>query len=204
MPTNIYPTSPTFTSPAPIAVQIVSNSSMSTRATLDLKTKRGATLLCRIGRRASTTPTRGGYIAIRNSDNDTLVHPSQRFDVLMQSPTTACAATTLSAQSNAGTNTCTITSATGFAVGDTVCISTSGGAMEFNRIVAISGTTVTLEFNFRSNAANGATFTNLADTRVVYVPGGDTYEIRAVNYSGLDLVFEVQSIVDEGDQVVTT
>jgi hypothetical protein len=201
MPTNIYPTIPTY--PTPLAIGIVANQAMSSRVTLDLKIKRGATLIVRIGRRAATTPTRAGYVAIRNTDNDTIVHSSQRFDVSMPGPTTAAASTTLSAGSSAGTNTVSVISATGFAVGDTVCVSTSGGNMEFNRIVAISGTTFTLEFNLRLAAASGATFSNLADTRSQYIPGGDIYEIRAVNYSGLDLVFEVQAIVDEGDQVVT-
>ena len=202
MPTNIYPTTPTYQTP--LAIGIVSNSAMSSRVTLDLKIKRGATLLVRIGRRAATTPTRAGYVAIRNTENDTIVHSSQRFDVAMQGPTTAAASTTLSAGSSAGTNTVSLTSATGFAVGDTVCISTSGGNMEFNRIVAISGTTFTLEFNLRLAAASGATFSNLAEIRSLYILGGDIYEIRAVNYSGLDLVFEVQAVVDEGDQVVTS
>jgi hypothetical protein len=201
MPTNIYPTLPTY--PTPLAIGIVANSAMSSRATLDLKTKRGATVLVRIGRRAATTPSRAGYVAIRNTDNDTIVHSSQRFDVAMQGPTTAAASTTLSAGSSAGTNTVSLISATGFAVGDTVCISTSGGNMEFNRIVAFSGTTFTLEFNLRLAAVSGATFSNLAEIRSLYIPGGDIYEIRAVNYSGLDLVFEVQAVVDEGDQVVT-
>jgi hypothetical protein len=201
MPTNIYPALPT--NPTPLAIGIVANIAMSSRATLDLKTKRGATVLVRIGRRAATTPSRAGYVAIRNTDNDTIVHSSQRFDVAMQGPTTAAASTTLSAGSSAGTNTVSLNSATGFAVGDTVCISTSGGNMEFNRIVAFSGTTFTLEFNLRLAAASGATFSNLAEIRSLYIPGGDIYEIRAVNYSGLDLVFEVQAVVDEGDQVVT-
>ena len=200
MPTNIYPALPT--NPTPLAIGIVANIAMSSRATLDLKTKRGATVLVRIGRRAATTPSRAGYVAIRNTDNDTIVHSSQRFDVAMQGPTTAAASTTLSAGSSAGTNTVSLNSATGFAVGDTVCISTSGGNMEFNRIVAFSGTTFTLEFNLRLAAASGATFSNLAEIRSLYIPGGDIYEIRAVNYSGLDLVFEVQAVVDEGDQVV--
>ena len=201
MPTNIYPSLTTY--PTPLAIGIVANSAMSSRVTLDLKIKRGATLLVRIGRRAATTPTRAGYVAIRNSDNDTIVHSSQRFDVAMQGPTTAAASTTLSAAASAGASTVSVTSATGFAVGDTVCVSTSGGNMEFNRIAAISGTTFTLEFNLRLAAASGATFSNLAEIRTLYIPGGDIYEIRAVNYSGLDLVFEVHAIVDEGDQVVT-
>lgn len=193
-------TTPTYTSVEPIG--ILSNGSLGTLRTLDLKTKIGATLLVWIGRRASTTPTRAGYVAIRNSDNNAAVFPGQVFDVVGQGPTTAAAATTLSAGASSGSGTISVASATGFAVGDTICLSESGGArLQFARIASISGTTFTLERNLRATSNSGDNVTNLSDVRRVYIPGGDVYEIRTINASGLDLVFSVEAIVDEGETI---
>jgi hypothetical protein len=196
-------TAPTFTQI--FAPAIVTNQNLGTRSTLDLTTKVGATLLVFIGRRANTTPTRAGYVAIRRTDNSTVVVPSTVFDVVNQGPTTAGAATTLTAQSNSGTNTVTVTANTGFAVGDVVCFSESTGArIQWNRIALIGGTsnlTFTLEFPLHINANNGDTISNLADVRQVYLPGGDVYEIRPVNYSGLDEVFCIEAIIDNGETI---
>lgn len=191
-----------------LAPAILSNGSRGTLTTLDLKGTSstvgpvGAWLLVWIGRRASTTPTRAGYVAIRNTDNNSIVFPSQVFDVVNQGPTTAAAATTLTAQSASGTDTLAVSSATGFAVGDTICLSESGGArLQFARIASISGTTFTLERNLRATSNSGDTVSNLADARRVWLPGGDIYEIRTVNYSGLDLVFAVEAILDNGETI---
>lgn len=199
-------TAPTFTQL--FAPAIVTNQNLGTRSTLDLTTKIGATLLVFIGRRANTTPTRAGYVAIRRTDysnNSPIVVPSPILDVYNQGPTTAAAATTLTAQSNSGTNTVTVTANTGFAVGDVVCFSDATGArIQWNRIALIGGTsnlTFTLEFPLHINANNGDTISNLADCRSVYLPGGDVYEIRPVNYSGLDEVFRIEAIVDNGETI---
>jgi hypothetical protein len=37
--------------------------------------------------------------------------------------------------------------------------------------------------------------------RQVYLPGGDFYEIRPVNYSGLDEVFRIEAIIDNGETI---
>ena len=194
----VFKTSPSFQAIEPIG--ILSNSSRGTLRTLDLRQKIGATFLVWIGRTAATTPTRSGYVSIRNTDSNANVFPAQTFDIVGQGPTTAAASTTLTAGASAGTDSLSLTSATGFAVGDTICISVAGGArLQFARIVNLSGTTVTLERNLRVTANTGDSVSNLADARRIYVPGGDIYEIRTVNYSGLDLVFQVDAIVDEGE-----
>jgi hypothetical protein len=193
-------TTPTFTQV--YAPAILTNSSQGTLQTLDLKDKIGATLLIWIGRRASTTPTRAGYVAIRNSDNNAVVFPSQVFDVVGQGPTTAAAATTLSASASIGASTISITSATGFAVGDTICLSESGGVrLQFARVAGLSGTTLTLERNLRIASNSGDAVSNLADARRQYIPGGDIYEIRTHNFSGLDLVFAIDAIIDNGETI---
>ena len=197
---TVTKTASTFTTVQSIG--IVTNGNLGTLQTLDLTTKIGAALLVWIGRRSNTTPSRAGYMSIRNSDNNSLVFPSSVFDVVNQGPTTAAASTTLSAGASSGSGTLSLTSATGFAIGDTICLSESGGTrLQFGRIANISGTTVTLERNLRATSNSGDTVTNLADARRVYIPGGDVYEIRGVNYSGLDLVFAVEAIVDNGETI---
>jgi hypothetical protein len=196
----VYKTQPSFSSIEPVG--ILANGSLGTLRTLDLRSKIGATLLVWIGRTASTTPTRAGYVAVRNSDGNNIVFPGQVYDVVAQGPTTAAAATTLSAGASAGASTISVTSATGFAVGDTLCLSVSGGArLQFCRIASISGTTFTLERNLRIASNSGDTVANLSDARRLYIPGGDIYEIRTINNSGLDLVFAVEAIVDEGETI---
>jgi hypothetical protein len=197
---TVTKTAPTFTQIyAPV---ILANSSLGTLQTLDLKDKIGATILIWIGRRASTTPTRAGYVTIRHSNNNAVVFPSQVFDLVGQGPTTAAAATTLSANAAIGASTISITSATGFAVGDTICLSESSGArLQFARVAGLSGTTLTLERNLRLASNSGDTVTNLADARRQYIPGGDIYEIRTHNFSGLDLVFAVEAIIDNGETI---
>ena len=73
--------------------------------------------------------------------------------------------------------------------------------MQFARISNISGTTFTLERNLRITSNSADTVSNLADARRIYVPGGDIYEIRTINASGLDLVFAVEAIIDEGETI---
>lgn len=196
----VYKTQPSFSSIE--AINILANGSLGTLRTLDLRAKIGATLLVWIGRTASTTPTRSGYVAIRNSDGNNVVFPGQIYDVVGQGPTTAAAATTLSAGASAGAGTISVTSATGFAVGDTLCLSVAGGArLQFCRIASISGTTFTLERNLRIASNSGDTVANLSDARRLYIPGGDIYELRSINASGLDLVFAIEAIVDEGETI---
>ena len=200
MPGYVYKTTPSSQTIEPLA--ILTNGSQGTLRTLDLRNKVGATFFVWIGRRASTTPTRSGYVMIRNTDFNTLVLPSQTFDVVNQGPTTAAAATTLTAGASSGTNSLSVTSATGFAVGDTICLSEATGArLQFARISNISGTTFTLERNLRITSNSADTVSNLADARRIYVPGGDIYEIRTINSSGLDLVFAVEAIIDEGETI---
>lgn len=185
------------------AVTQIANGNMGTLRTLDLTAKFGATLLVWIGRRAATTPTRAAYVAIRNSDNNTRVFPSPAaFDVVNQGPTTAAPATTLSAAAAANQNQLTVASVTGFAVGDNILISGANGARaQWGRIAQIAGSVITLERDLRAGNDNGDNVVGLADARRVPLPGGDVYEIRCVNYSGLDYVFAVEAITDEGETI---
>lgn len=194
-------TSPTFAQvEAPI---VIASGSLGTLRTLDLKTKAGAWLYVRMGRRVATALTRAAYVQIRRTDNDTLTLPIQTYDVISQ--TAAAASTTLSAGQSIGDGTITLTSSTGFAVGDTVCLhsdDTNAQRVEFVRLVEnTTGTTWRLERNLRVAHNSADRVTNLADVRAIYVPGGEHYEIRCMNNSGQSIVFAIDQVTEEGDTI---
>lgn len=190
----------TSTFPVVEAPVIIASGSLGTLRTLDLRTKDGATLLVRMGRRAATALSLSAYVAIRRSDNNTTIIPDTRYDVPSQ--IAACNATTLNGATTIGATTITVASATGYAVGQVICISDSGAAaVEFARVFSITGSTLTLERPLRVAHANGDAVTNLADVVEVNLPAGDIYEIRCCNNSGQPIVFAVDAICDEGATV---
>lgn len=179
------------------AATVLTTGSLGTLATLDLKNKDGAYIHCMIGRQATTALTRAGYVAIRKTDNDTLVIPNTQYDVITQ--LTASINTTLSASASIGDGTITVTSATSFAVGDTLCLSGASAARtEFCRIASISGTTFTLERNLRVAHDSGDGVRTLSDVFTQWIPGGDIYEIRSINNSGQSLLFQIDAEVENG------
>ena len=198
-------TTPTFNSvEAPV---VLATGSVGTLRTLDLKTEAGAWFYVRMGRRVATALTRAAEVIIRRTDNDTLSLPIRTYDVLSQ--TAAVASTTLSASAAIGDGTISLTSNTGFAVGDTVCLhsdDTAANRVEFVRLVEnTSGTTWRVERNLRvAHTGIGGTndrVTNLADVRAIYVPGGDHYEIRCINNSGQSIVFVIDQVTEKGDTI---
>lgn len=194
-------TLPTFTQiEAPV---VLANGSVGTLRTLDLKTKQGAWFYVRMGRRVATALTRAAYVQIRRTDNDTLTLPIQTYDIISQ--TASAASTTLSSAQSIGDGTITLTSSTGFAVGDTVCLhsdDTNANRVEFVRLVEnTTGTTWRLERNLRVAHNSTDRVTNIADVRAIYVPGGDHYEIRCMNNSGQSIVFAIDQVTEEGDTI---
>lgn len=193
-------TSPTFAQvEAPI---VIASGSLGTLRTLDLKTKDGAWLYVRMGRRVATALTRAAYVAIRRSDNDTIVLPIQTYDVISQ--TAAAQSNTLSAGTSIGDGSITLTSATGFAIGDTICLhsdDTNANRVEFARVTNIATNTLTLERNLRVAHNSADRVTSLADVRAIYVPGGEHYEIRCINTSGQSIVFAIDQVTEEGDTI---
>jgi hypothetical protein len=191
-------TTPTYTQiEAPVV--LTSGPTLGALRTLDLKTKQGALLYVRIGRRVVTALTRAAYVAIRRTDDNALVIPSTLFDVVSQINT--CVAPTLSASTSIGDGTISVSSASGIAIGDVLCLADSGSASrnEFVRVAAISGTTLTLERNMRLAHTSGDLVTNLADVAAVHLPGGEHYEIRCINNSGQSLLFAIDAVIDEGE-----
>ena len=191
------PTSPTFSSP--IAGSVLATGSLGTATTLDLKTKFGATLYGRIGRRVTTALTRSAYLLVRATLDDGVAHPNTQYD-MVSSTAAGSAATTTSAGNSIGDTTVSVTSATGIAVGDCFCLSTSGGLrIEFGRVAALSGTTITLEEPLKLAHTSGDDFVTGADVFRAWIPGGDVYRLRAVNNSGQSLVMALDAAVYASD-----
>lgn len=203
MPTQINPLTPTFSSV--IAASVVADQTVGSVNTLDLSKKDGATILVRIGRRVTTALTRAAYVAIRNSDNQTITFPNQQYDSVQSSATTAAIASTLNGAVSANATSIVVNNATGFAVGDAICISQSGGtAISFNRIARISGTTFFLEQPLERVHNNADDVVTLAHVQRISLPGGDVYRIFHVNNSSQAVVVAVDAIVLNGVEVVTT
>lgn len=195
-------TAPTFTQiEAPV---VIATAGQGTLRTLDLTTKFGAWIYVMIGRRVATALTRFGFVSIRPTLNNSGSYqiPSTLLDAI--SSTVAAISTTLSASPSAGDATVSVTSATSLAVGDTVCLhsdDTSANRVEFVRIASISGTTITLERILKIAHTSGDRFTTMADVQKIWLPGGEHYEFRCQNNSGQSLVFQVESVTDNGDTI---
>ena len=194
----ITKTNPTYTQvEAPV---VIASGSLGTLRTLNLKTKFGAWLYVRMGRRVATALTRSAYVAIRRTDNDSLVLPNQMFDAISQ--TAVAQSNTLSANTAVGDGTCVLTSATGFAIGETICLhsdDTNAQRVEFARIVNIATNTLTLERNMLVAHTSADRVTSLADVQSIWLPGNETYEIRCINNSGQSMVFAIDCVTDEGE-----
>jgi hypothetical protein len=197
---TVTPTSPTFSTPI-TAASFATSATPGTTVQLDLLTKFGAWLVCRIGRNAATALTRFGYIAIRRTVNNTLNVPNTNYD--FQSSTTAVNATTLNGASNSGTTTIVLTTATGFAAGQTICMNSSGSRIEFCQVDDLTTSTLTIDRStgFRLTHNSGDTITWGADVGAVWIPGGDIWEITPVNNSGQTLIMGVDAITYASDTI---
>lgn len=190
---TITPTSPTFTQiEAPV---VIATGNKGTLRTLDLKSKWGAWVLVRIGRRVGTALTRAAYVSIRKTDNDTIVFPNTLRDCISQ--IAAAQSNTVSSGGSSGSDTVTLTSATGFAIGDTICLhsdDTNASRVEFARVTNIATNQLTVERNFRTSHNANDRVTSLADVFEVWLPGGDLYELCCINTSGQSVVFAIDAI----------
>lgn len=190
---TITPTTPSFLSPDPVPVAVLTAGTIGTAYSLDLRGKWGAWLYARIGRRVATALTRSAYVAVRTTDDTLIIHPGTAYD--RPSGVAAAASTTVASGGASGANTVVLTSASSFAVGDTICLhsdDSSANRVEFARIVSISSNTLTVERNFLVSHSAADRVTTQADVfDRLWLPGGDQYSILPVNNSGQDLVFHV-------------
>ena len=200
MPALVTKTPPDFTTL--IASKIVATGNIELASTtLDLRNYPGAWIHGFMGR-GSGTPTRAGYFAIRPTDNNTDIVPTTMFDIIGQGPTTGALVGTLSADVSTSANTISLSGSTAFGIGDTVCIFNSGGTLiQWNRIVSGATTSWTMERNHRVANLSGNSVSNLADVRRLWIPGGDIYECRFVNYSSISYAVQLLAIVDKGETI---
>jgi hypothetical protein len=199
MPSLVTKTTPDYTTL--ISPKIVATGNIELASTtLDLRNYPGAWIHGFMGR-GSGTPTRAGYFAIRPTDNNSDIVPTTIFDMVGQGPTTAALLGALTADVSTSANTIAIAS-TNFAIGDTVCIFNSGGTLiQWNRIASGATTSWTMERNHRVANLSGNSVSNLADVRRLWIPGGDIYECRFVNYSSISYAVQLLAIVDKGETI---
>src|SRR5262249_7620073 len=152
--------------------------------TLNLKTKNGARLFLDIGRGGTTALSNGIVAQIRPIANDgvnDIPHPGGLSPLL--SSIAAATSTTVSSDSAAAQNALNVTSVTGFAADDIICIQDAGGGvtrLEWHRVSKTAAGILTLDRNliFAHTAAQADTVRNKADSFVpIYLPGGASYEV---------------------------
>lgn len=195
------PTAPTFTSII-AAAMFATAATPGTTVQLDLTTKYGAWVYGRIGRQSATALTRAARVNIRPTDNNTILHPAQAYDLV--SSIAAVNATTISASTSVGATSCLLTTSTGFLDNQTICFATSG-RLEFAYSTDMTTSTLTFDRStgLRIAHTNGDTITNGSDVFPrVWLPGGDIYEFTPVNNSGQTVVIAVDAAVYASDTIV--
>lgn len=198
MPTFFTPTPGAFTNLVP-ATSLASGTTLGTKQTLDLTGKVGAYLYARIGRNAATALTRSGYLAVRPTGKGGVNNPSTAYDRI--SSTGACVATTVASGGAAAATTVVLTSGTGFAANDVVCLQLAGARLEFVRVIDLTTNTLTLDQAFRTSHTAADTVTNGADVfDRMWLPGDEIYEVTPINNSGQTLVFVADYITYASDQ----
>lgn len=176
---------PTWTDNVSVITEQVLIRGSTVRGTLDLRTKFGAMLFCKVGRGGTTALTNGVDLLIRRVlNNDAAiaggVHP---VHVALASSTTAASSTTVSSDSNSGQAALNVTSIAGFVAGDLICIQDSGGGvtrLEWQRVSKTATGVLTLDRNlqFTHTAAQADTVRNKSDVfNPIWVPGGSLVEV---------------------------
>ncbi len=201
MSNTITPTVPTFQSQIAVAA-FATGAAPGTKTTLDLTTKKGAILYCRIGRAVATALTRAAYIAIRRTVNNTVVNPANNYDFI--SSITAVNATTVSSGGASASTSMVLGAGTGFAAGQIgfSCLSaTDATRAEWFQITDLATATITVDRAFRVSHSASDIVTWGADVGVVPLPGGDVWDITPVNNSGQAVIMAVDAAVFPSDTV---
>lgn len=188
-----------------IAAQTIANgATVEAAALVDLRNADSAVFHVFLGRRNAVAPTAELRMQIRRTDNNTRTIPVRSFDVTNISPTTAANQTTTTQAQNVGDTTIVVSSATGFAVGDVVCISAAAGGTgnhQWLDIIAISGTTFTLSEPLKLAVANGDRVANLGVCQSVTVEGGDQMRVRVRNGTGQEMAVCVDVEIRKGFEI---
>ena len=157
----------------------------STRGTIDLRTKYGCFLFCKVGRQGTAALTDGVTVLIRrilNNDGATAgaVHPNF---ITLTGGTAAASSTTINSDSNSAQNDVNVSSISGFSVGDFICIQDSGGGvtrLEWHRIAKTATGILTVDrpLSFSPTSGQSDTVRNKSDILVPqFVDGGSLYEV---------------------------
>lgn len=198
MATTFTPTVMTYSTPI-AASSIASGTLPGTTVTVDLTTKFGAWLYCRIGRTTTSALTNAAYIAIRRQVNNTLIYPSVNYDFV--SSIAAVNSTTISSGGSSSNTSIVLAAGAGFTNRQIICIHSSGARVEFAALIGLSASTVWVDrsvgFRLTHNASD--VVSNGADVGNVWIPGGDIWELTPINNSGQTLVFAVDAAVYASD-----
>lgn len=179
---------PTVTTPqwseAPVVAAAVLARGATVRGTLDLRTKNGARIFCRIGRGGTAALTNGVDVLIRALLANGVAggeHPASLAPLL--SGTVAASSTTVNADSAATQPALNVASVSGFAAGDIVCVQDAGAGvtrLEFHRVSKTAAGVLTLDrhLGFTHTAAQGDTVRSKADVfPPLWLNGGTLYEV---------------------------
>ena len=173
------------------------------RATLDLRSKKGARLFLKLGRLQTTAIGTAIDIYVRpmlNAGSPTTnvpaTHPTAAY---FQSQIAVTVCPTVATTANPGDKTLVLSSGTSMAKGDTICITDSGGTtftrLEFKTVSKVATATLTLAepLEYQHTSGQADIVSRLAD---VFAPlmlaGGSLYEI----------IFDYQVASSGGDVVV--
>lgn len=175
-------TTPVFTDYVSVlAAQTLARGSVA-NATIDLKSRFGASLFLQIGRGGTNALTNGILVGIRKLANDgtnDLPFPGDYWTML--SGTAAANGTTVNADSAAGQKALNVASITGFAAGDIVCVTDAAFArMEFCKVSKTAAGILTMDRNliFTHTAAQADPVRNKADCfGPVPLEAGSVYEV---------------------------
>ena len=179
------------------------------RGTIDLRTKFGAMLMVRLGRKGSTAPSASIKVQIRRILNNGAaggLHPGAV--VPLASSTLSGQATTVNVDSAAGQPVLNVASVTTFCAGDIVCIYDAAFArLEFARVSKVVASTLVMDapLGFAHTAAQADNVTRVADVfSPVWLHGGALWEV-VIDYgaatSGADYIGQALAQVYESDTI---
>ena len=185
---TISPNTFTFTTVLAPVSQATSTTPLTTYV-LDLRQKWGAFIIPVIGKTNATALTRSAYFAIRPTFNGNNILPVTAYDFYSQLSNNT-ATTTVASGGAAGAATVTLTSGTGFAVGNVICLSSGSSRIEFANVADVTGAVVTIDRSTGFITSHNATdnVTNGVDIGRIWIPGGDQYEITPMNNSGQTVI----------------
>jgi hypothetical protein len=172
-----------------VAPTLVSAAGASVRGTIDLRSKFGARLYCKIGRLATTVLAASINVYVRpvlnngaTGSNLPFTHPvGPTFQ--SQIAVTVCPTVATNNQA-AGSKSLDVSSGTSMAAGDVICISDSGGTTftrtEFKTVSKVSSNNLTLVtgLDYAHTTAQADIVSRLADVFTpMILPGGSLYEV---------------------------